>query len=328
MEKHRSVDIEIMARSYDTFGSDATLSLLPALLLRDAGDFGPALAGIELTFHFATSGAPRRTLEDTFATFHAQRGQLPKVVFRRKQRRVAIDVASDVLDGGAWARQRGLSLDVLKGAANEAVAAMALLRKRFKPGDDFDIEGFLAHVSGFREALPADDDALQAFARKAAEAWKARAAAQSPWERLAIDWSTFHPDARALLDDPFFWDETDDFAPHGNDTGADLLEAFRSWSRRSRAEGGPVAFLHRLLASWGLPGTTSGDVFDEAVVALAFAQIKLQGRCASDVRGLALEAIGRQRDQAHGAHDWPHRQERLASLDKVEARIASCVDGG
>jgi hypothetical protein len=36
-----------------------------------------------------------------------------------------------------------------------------------------------------------------------------------------------------VLDDPFFWQEADDFAPHGNDTGADLLADYRPWRRRT-----------------------------------------------------------------------------------------------
>ena len=59
--------------------------------------------------------------------------------------------------------------------------------------------------------------------------WKQRLAQMDPWERLGIDWDDWHPAARKLLNDPFFWDQGSDYSPHGNDTGADLLADFKKW---------------------------------------------------------------------------------------------------
>src|SRR5262245_30782040 len=89
----------LMTRTYNMYGGDPTLSLIPDFLLGEADGFGSAVSELTLTFHFPHSGQARRTLEQSFVDFHAHRLTLPKVVFRRKRRRVAIDIASGLLDG-------------------------------------------------------------------------------------------------------------------------------------------------------------------------------------------------------------------------------------
>lgn len=102
-------------------------------------------------------------------------------------------------------------------------------------------------------------------------------AVMSPWEQLGIDWRDYHPEARTILDDPFFWDCTNDFSPHGNDTGADLLDDYRKWLKRNPT-GDPGTFYRNLLQSWELPpeGLQADlEENDKVAVAIAFAEIKL-----------------------------------------------------
>lgn len=139
---------------------------------------------------------------------------------------------------------------------------------------------------------------------------------------MGIDWEDFHPRARQILDDPFFWDGVNDFSPNGNDTGADLLESYRDWLAAHK-DGQPIQFLEGLAKQWGYAGIGGMDdqVRDEAVIGLVFADIKLRAMCDEQTKRLALEAIGRQRIKAKAATDWPHRNDRLRSLERIETKL-------
>src|SRR5262249_41806890 len=229
----------VMARTYNTYGGHSTLSLISDFLLADADNFGSAVSELTVTFHFPHTGQARSTLEQMFADFHANRKSLPKVVFRRKRGQASIDIASELLDGKNWEQRRGLSLPLFKAGVAETIAALELLKKRLTPKDDFNLEAFLAHCSRAQTRLPATAEELASFAAECQKRQAARYAAMTPWERLGMDWRDFHPDARKILDDPFFWECSNDFAPNGNDTGADLLADYRKWLRRNPS-GDPI----------------------------------------------------------------------------------------
>jgi hypothetical protein len=69
-------------------------------------------------------------------------------------------------------------------------------------------------------------------------------------------------------------------------------------------------------------------VHDEAAVALAFAELKLRGKCRAAVAALARAAMQRQRQEALADVQWPHREDRLRSLELLEANSrAAALDG-
>jgi len=320
------MEFYVMARSYNTYGGHTTLSLIPDFLLWDADTFGSAVSELTVTMHFPHSGRPRPTLEQMFATFHANRQSLPKVVFRRKRGQAAIDIASELLDGKDWDRNRGFSLPLFKAGVAETIAALELLRKRLTAADDFKLEAFLTHCREAQSRLPSTAEELAAFSEESKKRQAPRYAAMSTWDRLGIDWRDFHPDARKILDDPVYWDCTNDFSPHGNDTGADLLEDYQQWLRRNPS-GDPIAFYGYLMKRWGFPAEPSSDiertVADEAAVALAFAEFKLRADCRPAVADLARAAIRRQREDATAAINWPHQEERLKTLELFESKLPS-----
>jgi uncharacterized protein YfeS len=155
--------------------------------------------------------------------------------------------------------------------------------------------------------------------------WRARAASLSGWEKLGLDWRDFHADARAVLDDPFYWDVVDEFAPHGNDTGADLFDNYRRWVGRN-PHANPVDFLSDLVKRWGIADDASDNalrVLDEAAVALAFAELKMKAICTPVIAAGANAALRRQRDQALSAVDWSHREQRLLRLTMLEGKLGT-----
>jgi uncharacterized protein YfeS len=318
------MQLHVMALTYNSYGGHPTLSLIPEFLLRDVGEWGSAISELTVNFHFATSGPPLRTLEDMFAGFHERRLSLPKVTFKRKKGEVIIDIASDLIDGSDSERRRELSLPLFKAAVPEALAALALLRKRLTKNDGFQLEALLTHCGQAQSHLPATQEEFAAFAADVKRKHAERRAAMTPWEKLGVDWLDYHPEAREILDDPYYWDCVNDFAPHGNDTGVDVLAEFREWLDRSPSAE-PTTFYKQLISQWGLPESPSNDlqrsIFDEAAVALAFAELKLRAACSPAAAELARAAISRQRQEALNAVEWPHRAERLESLEKLERKL-------
>jgi len=323
-----SIEFYLMARTYNIYGGHSTLSLIPGFLLTDAPDFGKAVSELTVTFHFPTSGPPRKSLEQLYANFHANRTTLPKVVFQRSREKASIDVASDLLDGSDWETRRGLSLPLFTAGIKETLVALQLLKSRLKTKDDFSVDAFLTHCHQREASLPHTDEALAQLKAVLDQRRAAMRAAMSSWERLGIDWRDFHPNARQILDDPFFWEEANDFSPHGNDTGADLLSDYRSWLKRDPT-GEPLDFYKSLITGWGFSlnssDSTVRSVINEAAIALAFAELKLRGECRTKVSELALQAKDRLRQEALQAVDWSHQKDRLKSLDLIQTKLRTCI---
>lgn len=316
------MDFYVMAKSYNRYGGHTTLSPIGDFLLMGGSSFGDAIKEITVTLYFKDSGPARKTLETLLERHISYRSTLPKITYRRAKFRVEIDIASDLIDGQDWKPSPILSLSLFHRGVDEIIQALGLLRKRIKGTDNFNLEAFINHCEAARKRIPTSEDALQDLAAELKVASQAKRDAMSPWEKLGIDWDDFHPSARDILDDPFFWECADDFSPNGNDTGADLLNNYRDWLKRHK-EGQPIIFLERFAKQWGYKDIAAmdDDVRDEASIGLAFADIKLRATCDQQARQLALEAIGRQRTQAQAAATWSHRDEKLKTLEKIEAKL-------
>src|SRR5262249_47955278 len=154
------------------------------------------------------------------------------------------------------------------------------------------------HCSEAQSRLPSTAEELAAFAEECEKRQAARYAAMSPWERIGVDRRDFYPDARGIFDDPLFLECSNHLAPHGGDTGGDLLGDYRKGLRRSPA-GDPMVFYRELIRRWGFAAEAASEVdrtiMDEAAVALAFAEFKLRADCRPQVADLARAAIQRQR---------------------------------
>ncbi len=132
------------------------------------------------------------------------------------------------------------------------------------------------------------------------------------------------------MNEPFYWDCGDDFAPHGNDSGADLLSEFEE-HRNSRKEITSEVFLQSLWQSWWGSEVSFDSVttqhpndhaisdYDKLTVALAFAHIKYEAKCPKWIHQKALESINRQRDFSIKEYtNWEHLEEYLTKTNKIE----------
>jgi uncharacterized protein YfeS len=189
----------------------------------------------------------------------------------------------------------------------------------------------------------ANDEELMQIRAEAEAKRAAERATKSAWDLLDIDWDEFHPQAREVLDDPFFWDCVDDLAPHGNDTGADLLEDYRRWQKRNPS-GSLLKFLAVLMKRWDIEpidwnivdeeqtnALAAGkpinlQVCNEAIIGLAFAAIKVKGQCPKAVVDLALKALERESFEFVDSHlEEKLRKERHAEIAKMRAKLLRAV---
>lgn len=158
-------------------------------------------------------------------------------------------------------------------------------------------------------------------------------------ERWELAPENAHQIARKVLKAPFFWDIADDGAPLGSDTGADTLAYYREW-RAKNPSALTAAFSQKILTGWDVR-VPQGELIDERelkaaldedhfsiltyddfVIALAFAQLVLQGRIEPEIRDRALQSIRRQATSTViDFRDWVGPKERRSRLVKMREAI-------
>jgi uncharacterized protein YfeS len=142
--------------------------------------------------------------------------------------------------------------------------------------------------------------------------------------------------------DPIFTDEVNEYGPLGNDTGADVLGHYRQWRESGNR---PGQFLSHLLQAWEIGDCDWDDqdanviveemqrshkaVFerltrDDAIIALAFAQIIVDGEAQPKVLERALKALQRQsQDPIIEFRGWDDPEYRKEVLAKVAAFLSA-----
>lgn len=318
----------IAGKSHSLYGSYPMLTAISLYLDREVRDCGDAIQGVEIYLHFPDFGPAAPTLDELLQRHIDFRAKLPFIKFYRSKRKIEIAISSDLTD---WREYWKLTanLSFFERAFDESLAALSLIRRKIKSSDSFEIEAFLTQCFQARKRIPDSDEGLATLISELFEADKAAREAMSEWEKLDIDWEDYHPQAREILDDPFFWNCTNEFSPHGNDTGADLLAAYGDWLKSRRSEQ-PLCFLDRLASQWGYADFASIDenFRDDAAIGMAFAEIKLRGKCDNQVRSIAVESIHHLRIRAESAHGWSHRDERLSTLAMLDQKLAEVSNGG
>lgn len=333
------MQLSVSTRSANSYGGNTTYSLVGQYLQTGLSEYGSALSAIEITACFRGGAVGHHSLQTSYDKYHATYlSSLPKMRFIRKKAKGELQYETAVVDADFLKRYGFLSVEIFSEVLREIAGILHLIDSRIKATDDFALARFHQDVADVVAAAPQSDDDLRGLKVQIDTAEKNRRAAMDPWDKLGIeDWDQFHPAARSLLNDPFFWDCVNDYAPHGNDTGADLLADFKKWNKRHSSD---FAFnmATSLLKRWGIPpidycvtseagvvrlmendGITL-HVTDEAMIAVAFASVKYRGWCDEPTVEYALDAIERQRiaagvakQQSKDVTEW------LGALDTMSA---------
>jgi uncharacterized protein YfeS len=304
------MEIVCWSSSYCQGGGSTVFSPIGHLLTAKLSDYGSAINTIFITASlFDPAEPPRPQLLYSHEQFKQRLEKLPYIRFQRNLKKVEICFLSQrfVPDDDESNRP---SLEKTNRAFDEICDTLQLFKKRIKPTDDFRINDFLADVNSILAKRFESLDEMSAIKQMADEKCRALRAAKDPWERLEIDWTEFHPQAREILDDPFYWELADDYSPNGNDTGADLLTFFQGWEKKNRTKS-PMIFFKKLLTRWGVEpidwhivepdavGAFAKDnsiplqICDESAIGLAFAVIKLRGICPDELAQMALGSLKR-----------------------------------
>jgi uncharacterized protein YfeS len=212
---------------------------------------------------------------------------------------------------------------------DDVVAALEANPPKLKPSE-FDWVGFVDWFRSLKAELPDKPAAIVAAVNAGSAVAQARLAAMDPWTRLDIDWKFFHPNARALLPDPWFWNESEDFAPNGNDDGSDVLSIMQK--RKKIAEFTSTSF-GRLAAQFSYDPSEDPETWDahlqghyfNFVVGVAFAHLKLKGFCPLWLRDKALATMALETKIIHRDHaTWEHKDAKLAALERLTAVLNAC----
>jgi len=123
-----------------------------------------------------------------------------------------------------------------------------------------------------------------------------------------------HPNAKRLMNEDFYFSTIDETAPFGNDDGADTYAGFKDW-RQTHKSDSPKEFLLEQIDRWDYP---KFDIYetdieklkpyltadkmniqymtgvDQAIVAVAFGQLYLEGTIDKDFKQLAKTTIDRE----------------------------------
>lgn len=287
---------------------------------RLAKTYGAAVTTIEIYPRLPVPERLRPSSDNYFDRWQKSLEELPCLAFRRKLKRLELAFcsqhfnAAEMDDWDQWNNGKRIipkfGIEAIRLAGDEVKEALQLIRKRIKPSDDFEAVRFLADAEAAFNSTPASMKDWHALAKIAEKQHKAVHDAQGPWEQLDINWSEFHPKSREVLDDPFYWDCLDDIAPHGNDTGAELLEDFQKWNKRNSKKS-PLEFLEKMSKKMGIGRfdwsvTEKNEVLkidkkrsvemgiaNETAIALAFAVLKMRTSCPLDVVHIANCALER-----------------------------------
>ena len=176
-----------------------------------------------------------------------------------------------------------------------------------------DLESAIAYFSK-AVALDSDDQNAKAFLSLALS--KHSPPTFEPTKEVSALSELFehgHPQAKAVLDDKFFW-SLDDYSPIGDDIGFDSREAVLDW-RKNNPQQSAADFLKTLFDEWGYDERDirkianedyshcigefhlNANVYDDTVVAVAFSQFMLDGYLDPLLGTLALRAMKRQRQE-------------------------------
>lgn len=321
-----------LAKGYASYGA-SILTAASEHLEFALKDIEPANLAIEVTAFIAHDGPPRQTLEALLEEHIARFPKQARARYRAKVGKLDIEYPSDLREAESFGRPGGIYAvaHVLPRALDElSEAVVEGLRSKPAIWSKIDVARLNEAIDKSKAALPASPDQIPSYMRQMDEARRASLEAPASMDDLDIEWSRYHPAARAILDAPFFWSEIDDDAPHGNDTGSDLLAAFDRWNRRNPSAS-YEGYVDKLLRRWGVTAETARGQLDElhleqirqeADVALAFAAIKLRGSCGDREACAAISAIDKRMEQLRES------PERTAKFLLLRDTLTECREGG
>jgi uncharacterized protein YfeS len=320
------MNISIGVHTYNTYGANSSISLVGQFFEFGSPHFGKAIEDLEIHVYFK-GGFAKASLESLFNQYHEFISQLPNTKFYRKKNKIVIGYLSELGDSeivnGFGAAKFGLFVD----SAKEIASQLKIIKTKIKKSDDFNYEEFMLFVGNKIDQLPENELVFSKLQETLATERKIKLESMDEWEKLGVDWGEFHPNSRLILNSTFFWECANDFSPNGNDTGADVLSFYQVWRKNNRKKS-VATFFNKVMKDWGVDISSvekddfSRETYEQSIIGLAFAQLKVDGACDSGICLLALEAIEESRNRYTKHHrDWEFYNERIRTLLQIEDKL-------
>lgn len=319
------MEISVFHRLYNSFGGHRSISLVSELLEYDEPDFGSAVDEIEITVHFYHDGPARKSLEQSQENFHNNLKTLPKCTFYRKKNRIVLDIEGTFTTGYEIERNKKATIQInpdwVKATLVDIIENLPAIKPKIKKSDDFFYEEFLKYLRIKLEEIPHNVEELEKLQNEVRERRKEAFDKLDEWEKLELNWEDFHPSAKDVVPVPSLWSCGDEFAPNGNDTGADTLVLFADWNNCNRSKS-PLVFLTKLLKDWEIDINSPYDsgfssyTYFQATVGLAFASAKIRGECENPLKEKAILAIEKYLESIASETNWERKNECEQKLKK------------
>lgn len=294
---------EMIGWTAECAGRSATFSPIGDTLDSHLSEYGESVQSI-LVIAFVPAEIGTLTAEEKKSF-----GKLPKITFRRQKRHIEIRFLSSTVT----AQFEGVEATEDSGRSNaampEVAAALAGIESKLKATDDFDFSAFYGDVCELLRKPFASVQDLQEARSASREKEEGSIPTADSWESPDVDWDhpEYHSKARSILDRPFYWSRGAPFAPHGSDTGSDVLTMYEARIRGTRK--GAVGFFKQILNEWDLPeidwsrkdnretqmssrsNETKYRVASQVALAAAFAEIKYRAKCSREMAEIAIHAV-------------------------------------
>ena len=331
------MELDLPICTFNSFGGGSTFGAVIALVELHEESFGDALQEIELRLYFKSDlpFSKQRvdsSLRDSYNEFHTRQcTALPNHRFLRKKRKLKIETLAEFTTAEEISQiAQPLNLRWQAAALDLLIRELEVCRKKFKPADAFRFDDFLNWLRRQHDNLPK----TQAEAERLDGRWRdtddEKREQLDEWESLGLDWGDYHVAAREVVTDPRLWSQGDDFAPNGNDNGADLISSFRSAKSRW-ARGGGKVFYRNLARDWGfdpkaVPDDSIGyQMKRESIIGLAFAFLKLFAYCPDWLADETIRTIEGYNTYLASHHlEWEHRDLCFAYQDAMLECLKSC----
>ena len=310
------MEISVFSQVYDSYGANRDFSLAGEIIANGIPDFGDAIRELEIVLHFRQDGPPKKRLVDAYEAFHEELSNLPRCTFNRKKGRMVLEFQSEITTGVVLHKNRyeQINPDWVKHCFDELLSHIHMLSSKLKKTDEFDFKKFERYIISKSETIPSSSEQLESLSVELAEIRKQEYSKLDEWQKLGVDWEDFHPSAREILDLPFLWSCSDEFAPNGNDTGADVLGFFQDWVNINKSKSSLI-FLDQILVRWEVDKLNpyvdeySSYTYFQTVVGLAFASCKLFAKCETDLNNIAVAAIDKRLEKINKDTKWEHLAE-------------------
>jgi hypothetical protein len=265
------------------------------------GWFATGLTRFTLTFvqqgayvpaHLHSGDVVRDGSDGQDTRWKAYLATLPTRRFARKKRELVMTLRGDP---GLDFCDRGYLVNIttadLRIGAEMVLRALIHAQGTFKASDGVDLGPMIRSAETLLARTWPDDQAMRAELSVAHDLDRARMAAMDPWAK--IDMRGFDPEARKILNDPSDWSVVNDFSPHGNDLGAEILH---NWSALKTLEVARIADHFQLDLNADTPEASLARI--QISFALAFGHIKKSGDCPADLARQARRDLMNHRARA------------------------------